>query len=238
MADTIKYLADFNSNATIIIVGVGDNVHDLFGGHRSIHRNVRQIKMPKMSRPELRAILEKRMPIIGLSVTNLIAEKIIELSQGFPGFTHLISQATFRATVMRRTLSTSDDDLRSGLQKCVDLADEQIKDAYFKAVRSTKPNHYYKEALTAFALTESNERGFFKAVDVKHPFSKIMNKVMDIPNYARHLKEFQDLERGPVLYREGKPKSYEYRFVDPLLKPFSIICGIKDDLITMSEFVS
>ena len=139
---------------------------------------------------------------------------------------------------MRRDLLVIDDDLRSGIQKCVDLADEQVKDAYFRAVRSTKPNHYYKEALTAFALTSANERGFFKAVAVKEPFSKIMGKEMDIPNYARHLKEFQDAERGPVLYREGKPKSYEYRFVDPLLKPFSIICGIKDCVITMADFVS
>ena len=237
MADTIKYLADFGSRATIIIVGVGQNVHDLFGGHPSIHRNIRQIKMPKMDRAELLAILDKRMQILNMSAAEGIVSKIIDLSQGFPGFTHLIAQAAFRAAVARKEMTVSDFDLRSGIQRCVDLADEQIKDAYYKAVRSTKPNHYYKEALTAFALAESNERGYFKAMAIKEPFSAIMGKPMEIPNYARHLKEFQDLERGPVLAREGKPKSYEYRFLDPLLKPFSILYGIKDGIISMADFV-
>lgn len=237
MADTIKYLADFNSNATVIIVGVGDNVHELFGGHPSIHRNVRQIKMPKMTRSELAGILERRVPIVNLAVPDAIIGKIVDLSQGFPGFTHLIAQATFRAAVARRDIHVTEVDLKNGIQKCVDLADEQVKNAYFKAVRSTKPNHYYKEAMTAFALAESNERGYFKAVAIKAPFSDIMGKEMDIPNFARHLKEFQDDERGPVLLREGKPKTYEYRFVDPLLKPFSILYGIKDQIITMADFV-
>lgn len=48
MADLIKTLADSGSASTILVVGVGESVHQLFGGHLSIHRNVRQIMMPKM----------------------------------------------------------------------------------------------------------------------------------------------------------------------------------------------
>lgn len=236
MADTIKYLADFGSSSTIIIIGVGENVQELFGGHPSIHRSVRQIKMPKMSKPELMSIFEKRLPILNMSIKRSVLMKIVNLSQGFPGYTHLLAQAAFRSAVRRRDLIVSEQDLRSGIERCVELADETIKEAYFNAVRSTKPNHHYKEALTAFALTETNERGYFKAVDIREPFTKIMGKAMDIPNYARHLKEFQENERGPVLLRRGKPKSYEYKFVDPLLKPFAIICGIKDGIISMSDY--
>ena len=236
MADLIKLLADSGSTATILVVGVGENVHQLFGGHLSIHRNVRQIMMPKMSPQELGQIFDKRLPVLGMALSPAILGHIVELSQGYPGYTHLISQFAFRAAVARKDLDVRDIDLKMGIERCLERADEIVLDAYDRATRSTKPVHYYKEALTAFALTETNRRGFFKAKDVREPFSQIMKHDMDIPNFARHLKEFQSEDRGPVLIREGKPKTYEYKFANPLLKPFSIIAGIRDGIISMSDY--
>ena len=236
MADLIKLLADSGSTATILVVGVGESVHQLFGGHLSIHRNVRQIMMPKMSRGELEQIFEKRMPVLGMTISPPILAHIVDLSQGYPGYTHLIGQFAFRAAVTRKDLDVIEMDLKGGIEKCLERADEMVLDAYDKATRSTKPVHYYKEALTAFALTRTNRRGFFKSKDVREPFSRIMNQNMDIPNFARHLKEFQSEDRGPVLIREGKPKTYEYKFANPLLKPFAIIAGIRDGIITMSDY--
>ena len=236
MADLIKTLADSGSASTILVVGVGESVHQLFGGHLSIHRNVRQIMMPKMSRPELEQIFDSRLPVLGMGLSPEILGHIIDLSQGFPGYTHLISQFSFRSAVKRRDLSVTELDLKLGIERCLDRADEMVLDAYDKATRSTKPVHYYKEALTAFALAKTNRRGFFKAKDVREPFSKIMKQDMDIPNFARHLKEFQSEDRGPVLIREGKPKTYEYKFANPLLKPFAIVAGIKGGIIGMTDY--
>lgn len=236
MADLIKMLADSGSTTTILVIGVGESVHQLFGGHLSINRNVRQILMPKMSPKELEQILEKRLPGLGMTVSPSILGHIVNLSQGYPGYTHLLSQFAFRAAVAREDLDVTELDLKLGIEKCLERADEIVLDAYDKATRSTKPVHYYKEALTAFALTKTNRRGFFKAKDVCEPFSQIMKQKMDIPNFSRHLKEFQLEARGPVLIREGKPKTYEYKFTNPLLKPFAIIAGIRDKLISMSDF--
>ena len=236
MADLIKLLADSGSVTTILVVGVGESVHQLFGGHLSIHRNVRQLMMPKMSRPELEQIFEKRLPVLGMNTSPPILGHIVDLSQGYPGYTHLISQFAFRAAVARRDLDVTELDLKLGIERCLERADEIVLDAYDKATRSTKSVHYYKEALTAFALTPTNRRGFFKAKDVREPFSKIMKQEMDIPNFSRHLKEFQLEDRGPVLIREGKPKTYEYKFANPLLKPFAIIAGIRDGVISMSDY--
>ncbi len=235
MADTIKQLADYASNATLIIVGVGDSVHDLFGGHPSIHRNIRQKQMPKMTKEELRQVINKRLPILGMEIPDEIEDRIVSLSQGFPGYTHLICQNAFRSSVFHERMDVNAIDLTKAISRSVDLAEETVKNAYLRAVRSTKPNHQYREAILAFALTETNEKGYFKAKDVKEPFSKITKKPMDIPNFARHLQEFQDKERGPVLLREGKPKSYEYRFLDPLLRPYAILSGIQSGLIQASD---
>lgn len=235
MADTIKYLADYGSRATIIIVGVGDSVHELFGGHPSIHRNIRQRQMPKMTKAELATIIEKRLPLLGMSISVGMGNRIVELSQGFPGYTHLLSKNAFRSAIARKSIEVTESDLKKAIERSVELAEETVRDAYLKAVRSTKPNHQYREAILAFALTKTNEKGYFQARDVRIPFSRIAGHEMDIPNFARHLQEFQSAERGPVLLREGKPKSYEYRFKDPLLRPFAILAGINSGLIQASE---
>ncbi len=208
----------------------------LFGAHESIHRNVSQVKMPKMDRNELFDIFEKRLPVIGMKVQNDILERIVDLSQGFPGYTHLIAQATFLHAARRKSMTPQNIDLREGIGKCVANADETIQTAYEDAVRSTKPNHNYREALTACALTRTGPRGFFRATDIKAPMSKIMGRPVEIPSFNRHLQEFQSGERGPVLAKTGKPKTYEYRFVNPLLKPFAILQGIRSGIVDMDDY--
>jgi hypothetical protein len=73
--------------------------------------------------------------------------------------------------------------------------------------------------------------GYFNAAAVREEFSKIMKRRMEIPAFARHLNEFCDVSRGPALVKEGKPKSFEYRFADALLRPYVVIRGIQDGLI-------
>jgi Cdc6-like AAA superfamily ATPase len=229
LADTIKYLADYPTNATIIVIGVADSVGELFGGHQSIHRNVQQVRMPRMNATELRSIFEKRLPVLGVNMPDKLQDVIVDLSQGLPGYTHLIGQGTCVAAIQRYSLDITPRDLKTAIKRCIDGADETVRDAYLKAVRSTKPRHQYREALLACARAETNEKGFFNAASIREPFSKILGRAVDIPNYARHIKEFCDPLRGPPLIREGKPKSYEYRFSDPLLRPYVILRGIAEE---------
>ena len=175
MADTIKYLADYGSRATIIIVGVGESVHELFGGHPSIHRNIRQRQMPKMNKEELASLIRKRLPLLGMDLELSVERQLIDISQGFPGYTHLLAQNAFRAAVLRHAMMVNLDDLETAIRRSVELAEETVKNAYYRAIRSTKPNHQYKEALLAFALTPTNEKGYFMAKDAKGPFSRVMN---------------------------------------------------------------
>jgi len=74
--------------------------------------------------------------------------------------------------------------------------------------------------------------GYFAAANIRQPMSKIMKKRFDIPAFARHLKDFCEPGRGPILERKGFPRRYRYRFVDPLMEPFIVMKGIKTGLIT------
>jgi len=59
----------------------------------------------------------------------------------------------------------------------------------------------------------------------------LAKKEMEIPHFARHLTEFCTAERGPALLKEGRQRSYVYRFSDALLRPYVVIKGMQDKMI-------
>jgi Cdc6-like AAA superfamily ATPase len=231
MADTIKYLSDYSSPATLIIVGVARDVRSLFGGHPSIERNVRQLPMPAMNTKELNQIFDKRLPDLGMTIVDNVLDTLITLAQGLPGYTHLLGQLSARNAIRDKRLVIEMKDLDGALIKAIDNCDEKIKDLYARAVQSTRPANQYREVLLACALAPIDARGFFTASGVREPFSKIMKRQMDIPHFARHLNEFCRDDHGPAILKDGRPKSYMYRFSDALLRPFVVIKGVNDNLI-------
>lgn len=231
MADTIKYLSDYSAKATIIIVGVSRDVKGLFGGHPSIERNVRQMPVPMMSHQELAQIFDKRLPELGMSLENHTQETLIQLAQGLPGYTHLLGQNAARNAIKRKSLNIAMQDLTASMYRSIEQCDEKIKELYDRAVRSTKPSNQYRQVLLACSLASVDGRGYFSAKSVKGPFSQIMKKEMDIPHFARHLAEFCSNERGPALLKEGRQRSFVYRFSDALLRPYVVINGMQDKMI-------
>ena len=230
MADTIKYLSDYNPRATVILVGVAEDVAKLFSGHKSIPRSLEQIQMPRMEPQELLDILNIRLVDLRMNMESSTKDQIVSLSQGFPGFTHLLGQATCRAAIKRRSIKVTDFDLQQAIPVVIEKSHATIKEAYAKAVRSSKPNNQYKQVLLACARAQADERGYFNAASVCDPLSKIVQRRREIPSFARHLNEFCHPDRGPALIKEGSPKNYQYRFADALVRPYAHINGIRAGL--------
>jgi hypothetical protein len=231
MADTIKYLSDYSAKATVIIVGVARDVRGLFGGHPSIERNVRQLPVPMMSHQELGQIFARRLPDLGMTMEERVQETLILLAQGLPGYTHLLGQNATRNAIKRKSLNIVMEDLNAAMYRSIDACDEKIKELYDRAVRSTKPSNQYRQVLLACALAGVDDRGYFSAKSVKEPFSRIMKKDLGIPHFARHLAEFCSSERGPALLKEGRQRSFVYRFSDALLRPYVVIKGMRDKMV-------
>ncbi|MEO0515446.1 MAG: hypothetical protein AAF086_09170 [Planctomycetota bacterium] len=101
LAETIKKLSDTRSNAKIIVVGVGTSASDLIQRHPSIERCCAQIKMPRMSRPEMNEILSEAENTPGLTISKSAADQIIYVSDGFPHFVHLLGLYTCEAFARR-----------------------------------------------------------------------------------------------------------------------------------------
>jgi len=236
IADTVKTLSDAAVPATVILIGVADSVDQLIEGHRSIERSLVQVPMPRMSTAETEQIVLKGFERLKMTVTKEALAEIVRLSQGLPYVTHMLSLYSARAALDDRLLTVSAPAVQAGIQKALDLWQASIKTAYYGATRSHQPDHLYKEVLLACALADVDDKSFFTAAAVRGPLRVVAERPdLDIPNFSRHLKEMSEERRGCILLREGETRRLRYRFVNPLMRPYVIMRGVADGLLTLEK---
>jgi hypothetical protein len=241
LADTIKTLSDNSAKTTLILVGVADSVDELVTEHLSNMRALRQIPMPRMSIPELLEIIDKGIKHCpGLAIDPTVRERIAEYSMGLPEYTHRLAQeAALRVVSEDRTYIIMPD-LEYALKESVENQLETLFSAYKLAVEAPRGT-LFKPVLLACALAKKDEHGFFYAKDVVQPLRLIEDvhrkagspkvtsrkKDLEIPAFARHLKQFSSPERGSILQSRRR----QYRFARPAMQPYVILKGLSDGLI-------
>lgn len=233
LADTIETLSDNAVPSTVVLVGVAGSIGDLIGEHESIIRNLAQIGMPRMKPDELRGILSKGCEHAGIDIHPDAVERIVGLSEGLPHYTHLLGhRAAERAVQDDRDVVTLED-VEAAIPTAVD--GHTIQSDYVKAIRSSQPGNLYREVLLACAIAPKDSLGYFASGQIRDPLEVIAGRRLDIPAFSRHMKEFLDPGRGSVLRREGRERSYSYRFSDPMMQPYVIMSALTDGLITTRQ---
>lgn len=125
LADTIKLLADTNTDATVVVVGVADSLADLISGPESIARNIAPVRVSPMPVPELAEIIQKGFRFAHLQYESGVDVRIAQLSQGHPHYTHLLGLWAGRSAIDAGCTSVS----LSHLNTAVGLALGNASDA-------------------------------------------------------------------------------------------------------------
>lgn len=233
IADTVKALSDHDVEATIIIVGVGDNVDEIIEEHRSIERAIDQIQMPRMRREEVFELLRNGAKRLGMAITQQAQLRVALLSQGLPHYAHLLALHAVRTALDDGTKTVEVPHVSAAIGKAVDGSQRSLLSDLQKATTSPqKGKHLFGEVLLACSMAKTDEFGFFYAADVRGPLSMIMRKPFAIPSFAKHLNDFCQASKGPVLQKLGVKHKFRYRFINPLLQPLVIMKGIVDQRIT------
>jgi Cdc6-like AAA superfamily ATPase len=231
MADTIKTLSDHSVDATLVLVGVGNSVDELISEHQSVERALRQIRMPRMSSKELAEVLDKGLGELGMTMDPSAAGRITSLSKGLPAYTHLLAlEATQRAVIDDRQNVTMED-VKAAMKAAVEYMQQSLGSAYHQAVSSSHKESLFAEVLLACALAPTDFLGFFSAADVREPMTAIMGRQFDIPAFSRHLNDFAEAARGPVLHKTGTARRFRFRFINPMMQPFVVLHGLANDLV-------
>jgi hypothetical protein len=234
-ADLIKSMSDHGMGATIILVGVADSVGELIAEHASTERALRQVQMPRMSGREIRQVLINGSKSLGMSWTESALKQSARLAQGLPHYAHLLGLYAVRAAIDSDSMEVGAASVQKAIDKAFAGASHSIRTSYEHAVRSARKANLFGDVLLACALAETTDLGWFAAQDVRHWLRKITGKNYGIPTFARHLNEFCEEIRGPVLQRSGSPRLYRYRFVNPLLQPCVIMQGVSNGRISSAD---
>ncbi len=233
-ADAIKVLSDQLVRATIVIVGVADDVNELIREHGSVERALVQVHMPRMSADELTGVVTAGIASAQMTIDTTAVKRVVVLSQGLPHYTHLLSQLAAQGALADGRADVTVGDVDFAVGRAIDKAQQSIVGAYHEALQSTRKS-LYPQVLLACALARPDEFGFFTAADVREPLSTITGKPSQSASCAGHLEELSSERRGPVLQKRGTPRRYRYRFANPLLQPYVVMRGLSDGLIRQKD---
>ncbi len=234
MANTIKYLSDYAVNVTLVVVGVADDIADLLDEHESISRCLEQIPMPRMSNSEMKEIISKRLPRLGMKIEPNALWKIITLSRGLPAYVHLLGMYAAQDSARTRRLTITEANVDAAIKRALEKSQESVQRDYAAATHTNRTDTLFKEVLLACALAQTDERGMFSPNAVVPALSRILGRDMTIANFQNHLKKFISDERSRVLIRKGKERAYKFRFRDPMMQPYVIMKGVEDNLVAAS----
>jgi GTPase SAR1 family protein len=237
--DTIKALSDYAVDSTVIIVGVSDTVDHLIRDHASIVRAVVQIQLPRMNERELSEILENGEKALNIKFDQNAAKLIVRMSQGLPHYTHLVGLHATRQAVDRLSRVVQVDDVHKSFEKAIQQAVQTIQEKYLLSIRSAHKDALYDKVILACAAASSAAKdalGYFHPADAVAPLSSILKREnVIIATFQKHMNEFCEKERGPVLERSGVPRAYKYRFHDPMMPPYIFMTAIANGSITIEE---
>lgn len=230
-ADTTKVLSDQLTPATVILVGVADDVDGLVQAHESVRRSLGQIYMPNMSTDELAQIVVKGVAACEITVDPEFTARVVNLAQGLPNYVHLITQNACRVVLDDGRTHIREDDLNDAIGRSIESVQQSVLDTYHRATTSNRET-LYKQVLLACALAPRDEKGTFAGTDVRDELHRITGTFRDLPAFAQHLNDFSGKgERGRILDRLGTSHRYRYRFRDPLLQPYVLMQGQIDRLL-------
>jgi Cdc6-like AAA superfamily ATPase len=235
MSDTIKFLSDHSVPATVVLIGVSDNVETLVSNHQSVERCISQVNMPRMSNVELESIVTNGLAGVEMVIDGKALSEISQLSRGLPHYSHLLGLYAGRAALDSGRTTVTSEDVNRALKTAVSKTQATIQADYSKAITSSRKEAQYRQVLLACAMAETDNLGWFYPKDVRRPLSVILKKPCKIEAFARHLHSFCEATRGPILRKDEESARPRFRFVNPLIQPYILMRGLAEKLIQESD---
>ena len=184
-----------------------------------------------MGNEELQEILDKRFPILAMSIEGDARWKILTLSRGLPEYVHLLGRNSAIEAIKQKVLLVKEAHVDSAINEMLSQSDQSSSNAYQTAVHSNKSNALYSQVLLAAAMAKSDNEGKFTLTSIIEPLYKILGRRIEIAGFQSHIAAFCEEDRGRILERHGVPRAYKYRFREPKMQPYVLMQGVNSNLI-------
>jgi hypothetical protein len=233
LSNTIKALSDHIERATLCPVGVAEDLDALLEGHLSAIRAIVQVKMPRMSREELKEIVTRGLSKLDMSISDDALDMIEVIPRGLPQYAHLLAQEGARHALIDSRTDITRDDVMQGLKVGLLKLDRSLSKAYDRATYSPKKARF-KEVLLACAIARLGDMGDFSPSDIRAPYSRIIGETVGIDRFNPQLTSLAT--NREILIREGEERRWRYRFKDPLMEPYVLLQGLNESTISPEDF--
>ncbi|MBQ3259777.1 MAG: ATP-binding protein [Alistipes sp.] len=214
IAELIKQLSDANSKLTIFVVGISKTARELIAGHPSVQRCVKEIHLKRMYDHELTAIIENGENRLQMTFAKDVKKRIVQISAGFPYFTHLLALKTAEEAIVIDKTTISKDDFRRAVTRSVDDLEGSLRDKYNSAINGNKKERNTNILLAAALCGED----IFRAQDLKLNYNTITKQNISQQELNNFLTP-NIISEGytTILQRVGKGL---YRFNDPRMPSY------------------
>ncbi|HHN8347204.1 TPA: AAA family ATPase [Morganella morganii] len=149
VAEFIKQLSDNNSRLKILLVGISKDGKSLTAGHESVNRCLHEVSLGGIDEKYLIEIIKLGEDGLGISFDTEVKSEIVDISNGFPYFTHLLCKEAAESALSSSNNRIDLNLFRNSIEKSVENAEGRLKREYEDAVRSSKTDVYKKILLSA-----------------------------------------------------------------------------------------
>lgn len=213
IAEFIKLLSDNDAKFKVLIVGVAETGGELIETHESISRCLRETRIGRMLDDELLLIIREGSRKLKLIFDEDVLHKIVELSAGYPHFTHLLALKCAENAIADGFGRITIEHLRTAMHSAVDDAEGSLKRTYDNATRSYGTNMY---EIILRAATNLNKTEF-SAEELRRSIKEITGEEIPQQSLNNYFKRLVSEETSTILRRTAKGV---YRFNDPRMPSY------------------
>lgn len=213
LAEFVKQLSDRGSDFKVLIVGIAQTGDELTAGHKSVKRCLRETKLGRMSKDELKEILQNGETELGLDFSKTVKKKIIKASSGYPHFTHLLALKCAENAISEDREKIKQIHFEKALREAREDAEGTLSRSYKTATRSHK-TEMYEVVLKAAARLGGQE---FTAADLRNEIQEITGEEITQKSLNNYFKRLVSDDGSAVLKRISKGV---YKFSDPRMPSY------------------
>lgn len=225
IAELIKLLSDFESEFKLVVVGIAATGSELTAGHPSVERCLKEVQLKRMSDDDIKKIILNGMKQIDLIIDDDIADKIVDISAGFPHFTHLVCLKCAEIALVKKVRHISHDILKQALVESVKDSEGVLKHAYDSTIRLLSKPQDYKILLLAAAYCKIPE---FRSSELKDKLMERYGINIEPQVISRRLASLVKIKNGSAIISRSARGCF--RFIDPRMPSFIKMSSGTDDI--------
>ena len=218
LAELIKIMSDAAVPVTLLLIGVADDVRELFGKHPSLQRTLVTVPMPMMSRRDIEGLIAAGETHAGLAFAPDVRRAIVDFAQGLPYQAQLLCLFAARNAVRRGSQEVEREDLRYAVARAGEEAESRIKEAY-EAALGAPLDPALQDVLYAAARAPCDEYGAFTAADVASVEAPAEGEAA----LAALLQQLATAERGHALRRIVGIGGPRYQFASHMFRNYVLV---------------